>query len=72
MTQEPINCAFLQKSICELGYFKGKPHPFNCKYCILNKENTLEAKAKFEQTMKNAHPPEARRVSGCCDSALNY
>jgi len=56
---------------CSIGLYGGHPYLGNCITCMANAENNAE---HFEQLKKReaiSHPPQARRISGCCDSALN-
>jgi hypothetical protein len=64
-----LNCKFLIEKKCSLGWFGGNPNNFNCFYCIKNNDNTPEAKQKFDEQIKKAHPADKPMVSGCCDRA---
>ena len=56
---------------CALGWYGGSPYLGNCLKCIEAGTNTAEAKAAFDAGQSKAHPPQAPRVSGCCDDARN-
>lgn len=57
---------------CALGLYGGKPWLGNCVACINAGENTPEFAAALLAGAKLSHPPTAKRISGCCDSAENY
>lgn len=58
--------------ICKIGLYGGRPFAVNCMYCILNNQNNIDyAKEILSRSIKT-HPNTEERVSGCCDSALNY
>lgn len=59
-------------NVCSLGLYGGRPSHGTCKICIENKQNNeAYAKELFEKKEKT-HPSSVKRISGCCDSALNY
>jgi hypothetical protein len=59
------------RRLCSIGWYGGKPWVGNCIECISRAENTPEAKAAFDTAQIRAHPPDKKRVSGCCDDARN-
>jgi hypothetical protein len=64
-------CQWFQTQNCLLGFYGSNPQAIHCALCISNRENTPEFAAILKERMERSHPPTARRVSGCCDSALN-
>jgi hypothetical protein len=56
---------------CSINRYGGRPHAIACQQCIANGENTEEFSRKLAAILERSHPSTARRVSGCCDSALN-
>lgn len=70
---EPLtfsNCPYF-KDGCSLGLFGGKPYPHNCAGCIKAGENNPEYAENLFAVHAKSHPTGKRKVSGCCDSALN-
>lgn len=61
----------MMDSGCSLGYYGGKPYPHNCKVCQREKRDNPESAAELFASREQTHPPTVRRISGCCDSALN-
>lgn len=64
-------CDHQQQDGCKLGLFGGKPLPGNCRECIRAGENNPEYAARLFASREKTHPSGVRKVSGCCDSALN-
>ena len=60
------------RRLCALGLYGGKPFLGVCQRCIANGENTPEFARQLEARAAAAHPDGATKISGCCDSALNY
>ena len=58
--------------LCGLGYYGGKVTMGTCNRCIQRGENNEAFAADLAARAAKAHPKGAKRVSGCCDSALNY
>jgi hypothetical protein len=67
-----LYCNFLKDGKCELGLHGGFPHTGNCIACINSNENNKEYAEKLFSNYEKSHPPTARKISGCCDSAKNY
>jgi hypothetical protein len=68
---DEIKCEYLNNG-CKLGWYGGNPTIQNCKTCIAAERNSKESKIKSDFISIISHPPTARKVSGCCDSARNY
>ena len=68
---DEIKCEYLNNG-CKLGWYGGNPTIQNCKTCIAAERNNKESKIKSDSISITSHPPTARKVSGCCDSAKNY
>jgi hypothetical protein len=74
-----INCEYAdfifgknkRRLICKLGFYGGQVTLGDCKICIQRGQNTAEYAAELAARAERAHPSSARKVSGCCDSALN-
>jgi len=58
--------------LCGLGYYGGKVTMGTCNRCIERGENNEAFAAELAARAAKAHPKGAKRVSGCCYSALNY
>jgi hypothetical protein len=56
---------------CSIGLYGGKPYFGNCKTCIESGQNNEAYAKELFAKAERSHPSSARRVSGCCDSALN-
>lgn len=67
-----MNCEYLIDGKCSLGYYGGRPYPHNCAVCLRGGMNNPESAEKLFASREKTHPQEAKRVSGCCDSANNY
>lgn len=65
------DCQWWQAEKCTLGLYGGTPQAIACLLCISNLENNQEFANRLFESRERSHPPGARRVSGCCDSALN-
>ena len=59
------------RRICALGLHGSRPYVGACAYCITAGENTPEHAARVAARYEKSHPSQRRRISGCCDSALN-
>jgi len=66
------SCKFHKDGKCELGLHGGTPHEGNCIACINAGENNKEYAEKLFARYNQTHPTSVKRISGCCDSALNY
>ena len=73
---QKLECDFLDKEnnelICKIEWYGGKPSINNCYICIASERNNKIAKKLFDENSVKSHPPSNPRISGCCDSALNY
>lgn len=56
---------------CGLGLYGGRPSHGTCKLCMKNGENNPEFAAALMARVEKSHPPSKKKISGCCDSALN-
>lgn len=65
------DCEHFQPNRCALGLYGGEPHPVNCIACVSQGNNTPEFAAALFASRERTHPPNVRKVSGCCDSAEN-
>jgi hypothetical protein len=72
MNCEHITTSFKEFNLCNLGMYGGKPSHGTCKLCIERGQNNPEHAAELAARAERSHPPTAKRVSGCCDSAQNY
>ena len=71
MTCKHITTSFKEFNVCALGMYGSKPSHGTCKLCIERGQNTPQHAAELAARAERSHPPTAKRVSGCCDSALN-
>ena len=69
MTRPP--CEHFQSGGCAIGLYGGAPHAGNCIACVAQGNNTPEFAARLFKSRERSPPPDARKVSGCCDSAEN-
>jgi hypothetical protein len=72
MKCEHITASFKEFNVCALGMYGGKPSHGTCKLCIERGQNNPKHAAELAARAERSHPPTARKVSGCCDSAKNY
>ena len=72
MTCPHITTSTKEYNACGLGLYGGKPSHGTCNRCIERGENNEAFAADLAARAAKAHPKGAKRVSGCCDSALNY
>jgi hypothetical protein len=71
MTCPHISISAKEYNACGLGMYGGKPSHGTCKLCIANNQNNPQHAAELFARAERSHPSTAKRVSGCCDSALN-
>ena len=57
---------------CKIGMYGGHPYIGNCIACIRDNQNNPEYANELARMSRKSHPESAGKVSGCCDSALNY
>ena len=57
--------------ICKIGLYGGHPYIGNCIACIRENNNNKEYADQLSSDYRRSHPSD-KKVSGCCDSALNY
>ena len=69
MTRPP--CDHFQSDRCAIGLYGGDPHAINCGACVSQGNNNAEFAEALFASREKSHPPNVRKVSGCCDSALN-
>jgi hypothetical protein len=73
-----VNCEHQVKTnsenlfLCKIGMYGGHPYIGNCVSCIRNNQNNPEYANEIAIKHRKSHPENAGKVSGCCDSALNY
>jgi len=69
-----MDCKFWSQThpVCLLGIYGGMPSHGTCKLCMERGQNNPEHAAELAARAERSHPPTARKVSGCCDSAKNY
>jgi len=60
-------CVYFQNGRCVLGLYGGEPHAVNCNACIIQGNNNPEFAERLFASREKTHPPNARRISGCCD-----
>jgi hypothetical protein len=72
MNCEHITTSFKEFNVCALGMYGGKPSHGTCKLCIERGQNNPQHATELAARAERSHPPTAKRVSGCCDSAQNY
>jgi hypothetical protein len=65
------DCQWWLTEKCTLGIYGGSPQPIDCALCVSNRENTAEFAESLFARHNKTHPPTIRKISGCCDSALN-
>lgn len=58
-------------SLCGLGFYGGKVTDGTCRRCVGKNQNNVAYQQELKAIHERSHPSTARRVSGCCDSALN-
>lgn len=64
-----MTCQFLTiEGKCNIGLYGGNPWPQNCRACIAQGNNTTEFAAALFASRERTHPPQVRRISGCCDA----
>ena len=67
-----MTCQYLPTARkCSLGLYGGNPHPVNCEACMRAERNNPEFAKELFAKHELTHPPNVRKVSGCCDSAEN-
>jgi hypothetical protein len=54
---------------CALGWHGGFVTLGNCRQCMAEGRNSLEAKSAFDAKAARTHPANRPRLSGCCDRA---
>lgn len=73
-----IDCEYQKKTqtknlfVCSIGLYGGHPYIGNCIDCVKNNHNNKEYAKELVDKLSRSHPENATRISGCCDSALNY
>jgi hypothetical protein len=67
----PHATPYREYNACAIGLYGSKPSHGTCKLCIERGQNTPQHAAELATRAERSHPPTARKVSGCCDSALN-
>jgi hypothetical protein len=72
-----MNCQYIisttkEYNTCALNLYGGKPSHGTCARCIESKENTTDFAKQLQERADQSHPINAKKVSGCCDSAKNY
>jgi hypothetical protein len=72
MTCLHITTSAKEYNTCGLGMYGGKPSHGTCKVCIEKGQNNEAYAKELFAKAERTHPSSAPRVSGCCDSALNY
>jgi hypothetical protein len=72
MNCEHITTSTKEYNACNLGMYGGKPSHGTCNLCIERGQNNPQHAAELAARAERSHPPSARKVSGCCDSARNY
>ena len=65
------SCEHFQSDRCAIGLYGGSPYTINCFACVSQGNNSAEFAEALFASRENTHPPDVRKVSGCCDSALN-
>ena len=76
--RDDVNCDHQAKTetknlfICKIGMYGGHPYIGNCIACIRDNQNNPEYANELASKHRKSHPENAGKVSGCCDSALNY
>lgn len=64
-------CKWASGESCSLMLYGGAPEPIHCAACVANRENNPEFADRLFGRVEKTHPPNVRRVSGCCDDARN-
>lgn len=54
---------------CSIGIYGYRPYYKHCLDCVTSGNNTPEYAEFLRQRGELSHPPDAPRVSGCCDRA---
>lgn len=73
-----INCSHQVKTdsvnlfICKIGMYGGHPYIGNCLECVNKNQNNEEYAKELFAKSERTHPSNRARISGCCDSAINY
>ena len=75
-----INCQFhtrigtdkQRRGRCSLGMYGGFVTFGVCKMCIDRNQNNEEYAKELFAKVERTHPSNHARISGCCDSAMNY
>lgn len=76
--RENVNCEYQVKAnsenlfVCKIGMYGGHPYIGNCIACIRDNQNNPEYAKELLDRSRKSHPDGTVRISGCCDSALNY
>jgi len=65
------DCEHFQSDRCAIRLYGGEPRPVNCIACISQGNNNPEFADALFAAREKTHPPDVRRVSGCCDDARN-
>ena len=72
MTCPHITSTTREYNVCALGLYGGRPSHGTCSRCVERGENNPAFAAQLAARAERSHPATAARVSGCCDSGLNY
>jgi hypothetical protein len=58
--------------VCKIGLYGGHPYIGNCMQCMNAKQNNEDYAKELNERRFSSHPVGRAKVSGCCDSAINY
>lgn len=70
-----MKCNFrndISHPVCKLGLYGGMPSVKICEQCIERGQNNESYAKELFAKVEHTHPSTTKRISGCCDNALNY